>query len=51
MKKTTAVYIKMVNEIEDFLEYRYKGYNRDGIKTVIMKIIDRHVETLKGEKQ
>lgn len=41
--------LKCINQIEDYLEYRYLGYNRGEMKATIMKYIDEFVNNLKDQ--
>jgi hypothetical protein len=50
MDSTLAVYVKMVNEIEDFLEYRYHSCGKDEMQIIIMNYIDKGVEKLKENR-
>ena len=42
-----SLYQKAINEIDDFFEYRYTGYDRGRIKAQVMSIIDKLTEKLK----
>jgi tRNA A37 threonylcarbamoyladenosine dehydratase len=41
-------YQQCVNEIDDFLEYRYRAYEKEEMKDYIMNCIDKLNEKLKG---
>ena len=41
------IYAKAINQIDDFFEYRHRGYGGEGTKEYIMDIIDNITEQLK----
>jgi hypothetical protein len=50
MDRVAEVYGGVINEIEDFLEYRYKVATPEQIKATIMGMIDDGVSKLKKDK-
>jgi len=42
-------YIEAINKIDDLMEYRYKSYTKDELKTIIMGYIDRITKELGGK--
>jgi len=47
LQKRFEIYETAINEIQDFLEYSYKTWDRVGMKQVIMKSIDKIADRLR----
>ena len=49
-EKRFDIYIKAINRIDDFFEYRYASHTPEQTKNYIMEIIDNITEQLRSVK-
>ena len=50
VEKVLEEYVKAINEIDDFLEYAYKGRTVESLRDKILSVISEIGENLKEEK-
>lgn len=49
-KELLQVYVGLINSIDDYLEYRYKGDSADHLRDVIMRKIDGATQKMYNSK-